>query len=146
MPIDPDLQRHQDPELHGVPRLRCCAGRLDLPPGHRVLEIGTGTGYNAALLCRRVGDRNVVSVDIDAELVGAARIRLAELGHHPTVVTAGHARGACWLWDTMEAATRTWDLLGHPGRTRYGLTALDDVHRQYIWLDDPAGDHSWPLL
>jgi protein-L-isoaspartate O-methyltransferase len=28
---------------------------LDLQPGHRVLEIGTGTGYNAALLCHRVG-------------------------------------------------------------------------------------------
>ncbi|GAA1716679.1 hypothetical protein GCM10009745_76520 [Kribbella yunnanensis] len=37
---------------------------LDPADGHRILEIGTGTGYNAALLCHRLGDGNVVSVDI----------------------------------------------------------------------------------
>jgi protein-L-isoaspartate O-methyltransferase len=30
-----------------------------------VLDIGTGTGYNAALLCHRLGDHIVCSVDID---------------------------------------------------------------------------------
>jgi hypothetical protein len=55
-------------------------------------------------------------------------------------------RGAGRLWDTMDTAVRAWDHLGRPDRTRYGLTALDDVHHQYIWLDDPAGEHSWPLL
>ncbi|MGH3564117.1 MAG: hypothetical protein ACRDTN_20645, partial [Mycobacterium sp.] len=29
--------------------------QLDVQPGHRVLEIGTGSGYNAALLARMVG-------------------------------------------------------------------------------------------
>lgn len=38
---------------------------LDVHDGHRVLEIGTGTGYNAALLCHRLGSGNVVSIDID---------------------------------------------------------------------------------
>jgi protein-L-isoaspartate O-methyltransferase len=38
---------------------------LDLHDNDRVLEIGTGTGFNAALLCHRLGDRNVYSVDVD---------------------------------------------------------------------------------
>src|SRR5438034_2728332 len=38
---------------------------LDLAPGHRVLEIGAGTGYNAALIKHVVGRRGrVVTVDI----------------------------------------------------------------------------------
>lgn len=67
---------------------------LDVRDGMGVLEIGTGTGYNAALLSRRVGASNVVSVDIDADLVDAARSRLADLGHHPTVIAGDGADGA----------------------------------------------------
>ncbi|WP_405056926.1 methyltransferase domain-containing protein [Kribbella sp. NBC_01505] len=58
---------------------------LDPADGNRALEIGTGTGYNAALLCHRLGDTNVVSVDIAADLVNAARERLASLGYQPTL-------------------------------------------------------------
>jgi protein-L-isoaspartate O-methyltransferase len=58
---------------------------LDVHDGHRVLEIGTGTGYNAALLSHRLGDRNVASVDIGDEFVSAARDRLASIGYHPTL-------------------------------------------------------------
>jgi SAM-dependent methyltransferase len=56
---------------------------LDVQDDHQVLEIGTGTGYNAALLSGRVGDRNVTSVDIRATLVQTARLRLAEHGLRP---------------------------------------------------------------
>lgn len=59
---------------------------LDLRDGHRVLEIGTGTGYNAALLSHRLGGEHVVSVDIDPDLVHTAGQRLNELGHSPTLV------------------------------------------------------------
>lgn len=51
--------------------------------GHRVLEVGTGTGYNAALLCHRLGPANVTSIDIDAGLVHRAGERLAALGYLP---------------------------------------------------------------
>jgi protein-L-isoaspartate(D-aspartate) O-methyltransferase len=66
---------------------------LNVHDGHRVLEIGTGTGYNAALLSHRLGDANVFSVDIDTELVNAARRRLAEIGYHPTLVAADGVDG-----------------------------------------------------
>ncbi|MGQ0776566.1 MAG: methyltransferase domain-containing protein [Pseudonocardiales bacterium] len=66
---------------------------LDLQPGHRVLEIGTGTGYNAALLCHRVGPEHVVSVELDPCLTDAARQALARLGLHPAVHTGDGAAG-----------------------------------------------------
>jgi protein-L-isoaspartate(D-aspartate) O-methyltransferase len=64
---------------------------LDLQPGHRVLDVGTGTGYNAALLCHRIGAENVVSIELDPGLADAARRALAELGLRPSVhVGDGH--------------------------------------------------------
>jgi protein-L-isoaspartate(D-aspartate) O-methyltransferase len=55
---------------------------LDLAPGMRVLEIGTGTGYNAALLREIVGQGgSVASVDIDSDLVAQAAGRLAAAGY-----------------------------------------------------------------
>jgi protein-L-isoaspartate O-methyltransferase len=47
---------------------------LDVQPGHAVLEIGTGTGWNDALLCRRVGPRGrVVTVEVDPMIAQDAR-------------------------------------------------------------------------
>jgi protein-L-isoaspartate O-methyltransferase len=53
---------------------------LDVRAGQRVLEIGTGTGWNAALLAHRLGPDNVLSIEIDATLAAAARERLARRG------------------------------------------------------------------
>jgi len=69
--------------------------QLDLAPGHRVLEIGAGTGYNAALISHIVGPSGqVTSVDIDPELVVTAREHLARAGFgQVTVVCADGAGG-----------------------------------------------------
>jgi len=66
---------------------------LDVHAGHDVLEIGTGTGYNAALLAHRLGDQHVFSVDIDHDLIDLAHDRLAGLGYRPTLVAANGAHG-----------------------------------------------------
>ncbi|MGW6488815.1 methyltransferase domain-containing protein [Streptomyces sp. NPDC055056] len=66
---------------------------LDVRDGHHVLEIGAGTGYNAALLAHRLGDSRVTTIDLDAEITEAARRHLARAGHHPHVVTGDGARG-----------------------------------------------------
>ena len=66
---------------------------LDVTDGMRVLEVGTGTGYNAALLCERLGDANVASIDVDPELVALATIRLADHNYRPTVVAGDGADG-----------------------------------------------------
>ena len=69
--------------------------QLDLAPGQRVLEIGAGTGYNAALIRHIVGPSGaVVSVDIEADLVDRAREHLASAGYPDvTVVAADGAEG-----------------------------------------------------
>jgi protein-L-isoaspartate(D-aspartate) O-methyltransferase len=56
--------------------------QLGLAPGQRVLEIGTGTGYNAALLAHLVADqRSVVTIEVDREVAGRARATLAGAGY-----------------------------------------------------------------
>ncbi|MCS0639001.1 methyltransferase domain-containing protein [Streptomyces sp. LP05-1] len=66
---------------------------LDVHPGQRVLEAGTGTGYHAAWLCHRLGDRNVTSVDIDAGLVERAAKALAAAGYAPRLGAGDAAAG-----------------------------------------------------
>jgi protein-L-isoaspartate O-methyltransferase len=66
---------------------------LALEDGHRTLEIGTGTGYNAALLSERLGDRQVCSIDLRPKLVETARDRLATAGYQPTLAVGDGADG-----------------------------------------------------
>lgn len=63
--------------------------QLAVRPGDRILEVGTASGYNAALLAQLAGpDGAVTSVEVDDALAAEARRRLAELA--PTVkVRAG---------------------------------------------------------
>ena len=69
--------------------------QLTLAPGQRVLEIGAGTGYNAALMQHIIGPKGtVVSVDIEADLADQAREHLASAGYQDvTVVAADGADG-----------------------------------------------------
>lgn len=67
--------------------------RLDVIPGMRVLEIGTGTGYNAALLSELLGDDEVTSIELDADLAEQARVRLLGAGFGTLVVTGDGTQG-----------------------------------------------------
>ncbi|MFD8312107.1 methyltransferase, partial [Streptomyces sp. NPDC059694] len=58
-------------------------GLLDVEDGNRVLEIGTGTGYVAALLCERLGDDLVHSVEVDPVVARQATAALARAGYRP---------------------------------------------------------------
>lgn len=69
--------------------------QLDVRPGHRILEVGVGTGYNAALLAYLTGrSGQVMTVDIDPEATTEARQALDATGHgHVQVITRDGALG-----------------------------------------------------
>ncbi|MFD8455518.1 methyltransferase domain-containing protein [Streptomyces antimycoticus] len=55
--------------------------------GDRLLDVGTGSGYGAALAARRLSDKQVTSVDVDLYLTEIARKRMSEAGVAPTLDT-----------------------------------------------------------
>ncbi|MGH3764171.1 MAG: methyltransferase domain-containing protein [Pseudonocardiaceae bacterium] len=84
---------------------------LDVRPGQSVLEIGTGTGWNAALLAHLVGEHGrVVTIEVDPCLAQDARRALATTGCHPLVITgdglAGYSPGAFYDRVISTAAIR----------------------------------------
>ncbi|MFF4750003.1 methyltransferase domain-containing protein [Streptomyces sp. NPDC002514] len=98
---------------------------LRVADGHRVLEIGAGTGYNAGLLAHRLGDDDLVTtIDLEPEITESARRQLAAAGHHPVVVTGD---GAC----------------GVPGRAPFdriiATCALPSVPRAWLAQCRPGG-------
>jgi protein-L-isoaspartate(D-aspartate) O-methyltransferase len=60
---------------------------LDVRPGDRVLEIGTGYGYQAALLAELA--RDVCSIDVVEEFIEMAEARLRALGHDNVTLRVG---------------------------------------------------------
>jgi len=61
--------------------------QLEVGPEHRVLEIGTGSGYQAAVLSRLA--REVVTVERYRTLADMARKRLTGLGYANVIVRVG---------------------------------------------------------
>jgi protein-L-isoaspartate(D-aspartate) O-methyltransferase len=60
-----------------------------LGPGDAVLEIGTGSGYNAALLAEIVGQEHVVSIERSADLAAWGRANLQRAGYDGVEVVVG---------------------------------------------------------
>lgn len=88
--------------------------QLGVRRGHRVLEIGAGTGFNAALLAHIVGERGrVTSIDLDADTIERARENLDAAGCPDVVLVTGdgalgHPDGA--PYDRIIATVGVWDL------------------------------------
>lgn len=88
--------------------------QLDVQPGQRVLEIGAGTGYNAALLAVLAqSNGEITTIDIDADIVREARQHLNTAGHHGVRTVVGDG----WVgvpehapYDRIEATVGVWDL------------------------------------
>jgi protein-L-isoaspartate(D-aspartate) O-methyltransferase len=68
---------------------------LDIRPGMRVLEIGTGTGYNAALLVHLAGDAHLITtLDLDSEAIERAKHIIPQVvGEGMTIVQADGSNG-----------------------------------------------------
>ncbi|MEU9456683.1 protein-L-isoaspartate O-methyltransferase [Streptomyces sp. NPDC048277] len=67
---------------------------LDLRPGQRMLDVGTGASVTAAVACLVCGDSGVVTVDRDQHVTDAATVRLDALGLRPSV-TCGPGEAGC---------------------------------------------------
>ncbi|MFH8288604.1 methyltransferase domain-containing protein [Streptomyces sp. NPDC018059] len=119
-----------------------------------VLEIGAGTGYNAALLAHRLGDEHVTTVDLDPEITESARRHLAAAGYHPAVVTGDGAAGCperapydrIIVTCTLSSVPRRWLAQCTPGARilaplatgLIALTVRDAEHAEGRFLHTPA--------
>ncbi|MFC9754946.1 ATP-grasp peptide maturase system methyltransferase [Streptomyces sp. NPDC056921] len=90
---------------------------LDLAAGHRVLEIGTGTGYSTALMCHYLGEDNVTTIEVDAQVAARADAALETVGFSTWTVTGD-------------------GLLGHPYRAPYDRVIATCAVRRipYAWI------------
>jgi protein-L-isoaspartate(D-aspartate) O-methyltransferase len=118
---------------------------LDVRAGHRVVEIGAGTGYNAAILALLAGDQGlVVSIEIDVETALAAARGLREIESAALVVVAdgieglpGFAARGRWVDRWMVTAStksvpRPWhDQLVPGGRLVVPLRLSDEADRAH---------------
>ncbi|MDT3398554.1 methyltransferase, FxLD system [Streptomyces sp. B1866] len=88
--------------------------QLDVRPGQRILEIGAGTGYNAALLAHLTGkEGQVTTVDIDPEVTAAAEKALEATGYGCVhVTTRGGVLGDSEHapYDRLILTVGAWDL------------------------------------
>ncbi|MGH3550130.1 MAG: methyltransferase domain-containing protein [Pseudonocardiaceae bacterium] len=103
--------------------------RAPARPGHRVLEIGTGTGYNAALPAHRLGAEQVTSIEIDSAVAARALRALSETGYGKICTVTGE--GA----------------LGYPPRAPYdriiATAAVCRIPHSWVAQTRPGG---WILL
>ncbi|MEA2382729.1 MAG: protein-L-isoaspartate(D-aspartate) O-methyltransferase [Solirubrobacteraceae bacterium] len=122
--------------------------QLELAEGMRVLEIGAGTGYNAALLGRLVGSSgSVTTVDVDDELATHARAALRAAGGAARVVAGDGRDGVAdrapydriVVTASADAIPRAWfDQLAGDGRLQVPIR-LADGGAQAIALLRKAG-------
>ncbi|MFJ8201112.1 ATP-grasp peptide maturase system methyltransferase [Streptomyces sp. NPDC096152] len=84
---------------------------LQVESNMKALEIGTGTGYSTAVLCARLGDENVTSIEYDEGVAQRAREALGRLGTFPTLLTGdgllGDDEGAPYERIIATCAVRT---------------------------------------
>jgi len=89
--------------------------QLDVHKGHKVLEIGAGTGYNAALLAHLVGpEGRVISVELDDDTAQAARDHLEAAGYadRVEVITGdgGYGYPEEAPYDRITLTVGAWDI------------------------------------
>lgn len=88
--------------------------QFDVQPGHRVLEIGAGTGYNAALLAELTGSaNNVTTVDIDPDVTAQASRALRHTGYGAVRVVTGDGTLSApehAAYDRIIVTVSPWDI------------------------------------
>jgi protein-L-isoaspartate(D-aspartate) O-methyltransferase len=119
---------------------------LDVHRGARVLEIGTGSGYNAALLSELAGDEGlVVSIEVDAQLAEVAKSLLRSAGYGRVEVHTADGRMG---WPQAAPYDRIVVTASSPGPEECWVQQMTDGGRMVVPLAreleavifDKAGD------
>jgi protein-L-isoaspartate(D-aspartate) O-methyltransferase len=108
----------QGVSVSALPSPSICADMLEVldpQPGHAVLEIGAGTGYNAAMVAELVGPSGrVVTIDIDQDIVDAAVANLGAAGVLDRVHVRWGDGGFGWVeeapYDRVLVTVGAWDI------------------------------------
>lgn len=124
---------------------------LLLEPGRRVLELGTGNGWNSALLAQRTGPGMVTSIEVDADLADAARPLLpgadVQVGDgtkgwpasapYDRVISTYAVDRIPWAWvEQTRPGGRIVTPWGHLGHV--ALTVADDRQSATGWIQGLA--------
>ncbi|WP_431923314.1 ATP-grasp peptide maturase system methyltransferase [Nonomuraea jabiensis] len=113
----------------------------EIQEGDKVLEIGTGTGYSTALMCQRLGNKAVCSIEYDPVVAGRTRDAITSAGYAPTLVEGdgllGYAEEAPYDRLISTCAVRTipqaW-----PEQVRVGGTLTTPMSG---WMHETAFAH-----
>lgn len=118
----------------------------DIGEGDAVLEIGTGTGYSTALMCHRLGQDAVTSIEYDPVIAARAKAAIAAAGFAPTLIQGDGLVGyeanapydrliatcavrtipAEWLGQVRAGATITAPMLGWTGGVAFAHLKVDE--------------------
>lgn len=106
---------------------------LELDRGQRYLELGTGTGYGAALAAQVVGcEGHVTSVDVDAGLIATARAQTAADGGIEFLHADGLSRA-----DLLAKHDRCWVTFSVPEVPSTLLDALSEGAKLLVPVGPP---------
>ncbi len=135
--------------------------QADIQPGQNVLEIGAGSGYNAALIAQIVGGTGrVVTVDIEGWVVASARMHLTAAGTTNVSVVMGDG-GLGFAprapYDRIVATVGAWEIplawfdqLGPHGKIAAPVHLIGQPHDHDYLVLEREGDHltggSWTPL
>ncbi|MFB6090489.1 MAG: protein-L-isoaspartate(D-aspartate) O-methyltransferase [Halobellus sp.] len=119
---------------------------LDPDPDDRVLEVGTGCGYHAAVTAEVVPEGHVYTVEYDAELASEAETRLERLGYDQRVsVRVGDGREGWSEKAPFDGAYVTCAVPDVPDALREQVAPggrivapVGDVHQELLVLDKRA--------
>jgi len=129
------LKWHQGVPVSSVSQPSMVASMLEMlevEPGSRILEIGTGSGYNAALLATLAGETGrVVSIEIDAQLADEARSNLCATGFDLVEVHVGDGREG---WPARAPYDRIIVTASSPGPEASWVDQLEDGGRMVVPL------------